>query len=620
MNDYITREQLSRDMVKSPHERMEAAQATAELCRKILLVESINRVFRETLTCESEVEVARVCLAVAEKLTGSEFGLLGEVNQQGRFDAIALSDPGWKNCRMPETQAAASLRNMEIRGIWAKPILQEKSVIVNHPASDPDRVGVPEGHPPITCFLGVPLKLRDRTIGLIALANREGGYDRSHQEDIEALAVAFTEALYRKRIEDELHKAHDELEIRVRERTEELAVANQLLRTEIAEHEQGEESLRDSERSYRRLLAAVTADVYTVRLENGVPVTTEYGLGNQSGTGFSPADYAADPRLWISMVHPDDREMVQQHVEEVLAGKDVPAIEHRIIHRDGTTRWIRNTIVSHRDRTGRLVCYNGVIEDITQHKWEEERRKRDAELLAARTIQEHLLPDGPPRLSGFDIAGMVYPAEFTAGDYFDYLPLCDGQVGFVVADVSGHGIGPALIAATTQAYLRSLAEMHTEVDEILKLANAILCSELKDNLFVTLLLAKLDPGTRSFAYSSAGHPAGYIIGSSGEVKARLESTGLPLGIKPDTIFPVCCPITLEPGDLVLLFTDGLLEARSPENSSFGIERAIDVIRNNRDRTAREIVASVYRALQGFSRRDAPLDDVTIVAIKVQPAP
>jgi sigma-B regulation protein RsbU (phosphoserine phosphatase) len=318
------------------------------------------------------------------------------------------------------------------------------------------------------------------------------------------------------------------------------------------------------------------------------------------------------------MVHPGDRKMVQQHVAKVLANVDVPPIEHRIIHRGGTTRWVRNTIFSHRDRTGRLVQYDGLIEDITQHKLDQERRRRDAEFLAARTIQEHLLPDGPPTLPGFDIAGMTYPAEFAAGDYFDYLPMRDGLVGFVVADVSGHGIGPAIFMAATQAYLRSLVVVHTELDEILKHANAILCREMKGDHFVTLLLAKLDPETRSLVYASAGHPTGYIIGSTGEVKAHLESTGLPLGILPDAIFSVRCPLALEPGDVVLLLTDGLLEARSAEDSLFGTERAIDVIRSNRDRTASEILASVYGAWREFSGRDESLDDITVVVIKVQP--
>ena len=188
-------------------QNVEQDQVASELRRWNLLLDAINQVFQQALTCDSETDVARVCLAVAERLTGSAFGFLGEVNEQGHFDMIALSDPGWDSCRIPETQAAVLLRDMEIRGIWSKPILQEESVIVNDPDSEPNRVGVPAGHPALTCFLGVPLEQAGRTVGLIALANRQGGYDESHRADIEALAGAFVEVLYRKRAERELTDA-----------------------------------------------------------------------------------------------------------------------------------------------------------------------------------------------------------------------------------------------------------------------------------------------------------------------------------------------------------------------------------------------------------------------------
>jgi len=193
-----------------------------ELRRKNIVLDAINRVFWEALTCESEADVAKVCLAVAEELTQSKFGFLGEENEEGRFDTIALSDPGWEACRIAETQAVVLIRDMEIRGIWAKPMLREESVIVNDPDCDPDRVGIPGGHPPLTCFLGVPLKQAGKTVGVIALANREGGYDEGNRGDIEALAVAFVEALYRKRAEIQLKKHRDRLGELVRERVKEL--------------------------------------------------------------------------------------------------------------------------------------------------------------------------------------------------------------------------------------------------------------------------------------------------------------------------------------------------------------------------------------------------------------
>ena len=189
-------------------------------------MDAINRVLREALTCESEADVAKVCLNVAEELTGSAFGFLGEVSQLGRLDTLALSDPGWEACRIPESQAVVLIRGMEIRGIWAKVIVRDRSVIVNAPASDPDRVGTPEGHPPITRFLGVPLKHGGKTIGMIGLANRESDYELADQRAVEALSVSFVEALMRKRAEEALRKARDELETQVQLRTAELARSN----------------------------------------------------------------------------------------------------------------------------------------------------------------------------------------------------------------------------------------------------------------------------------------------------------------------------------------------------------------------------------------------------------
>jgi PAS domain S-box-containing protein/diguanylate cyclase (GGDEF)-like protein len=164
-------------------------------------------VFEEALTSESEEGVARTCLAVAEQLTGSQFGFIGEVNEAGRFDTFAMSDPGWQACSMPDSDAVAAIRDMEVRGIWGSVIKQGRSLIANDPASHPDRVGTPDGHPPITAFLGTPLKRGDKTIGMIAVANKEAGYDVADQKDLESLSAAFVEALERKRAEQALRES-----------------------------------------------------------------------------------------------------------------------------------------------------------------------------------------------------------------------------------------------------------------------------------------------------------------------------------------------------------------------------------------------------------------------------
>src|SRR6266850_2320581 len=121
----------------------------------------------------------------------------------------------------------------------------------------------------------------------------------------------------------------------------------------------------------------------------------------------------------------------------------------------------------------------------------------------------------------FEISGASYPAEATGGDYFDYVPLRDGTLGVVIGDVTGHGFGPALLMAELRAYLRAFLLTRSDVGEILGLLNCALADDAPEGYFATLLLARLDPTTRSLVYASAGHMPGYILAPSGEVKAVL---------------------------------------------------------------------------------------------------
>ena len=170
--------------------------------RHAKVLEAINQVFQESLISETEKEVIIKCLEVAEKLTGSEFGFFGEVNENGRLDDRVLSPPAWNVCET--VNANKLLKNMEIRSYWGRTIIEEKSQIVNDPKSDLDYLGLPEGHPPITSFLGVPLKEGGKTIGMIGLANKKVGYNEEDKVDVEAISVAFVEALMRKRAEIQL--------------------------------------------------------------------------------------------------------------------------------------------------------------------------------------------------------------------------------------------------------------------------------------------------------------------------------------------------------------------------------------------------------------------------------
>jgi len=184
-------------------------RARMQLERQTAVVNGINRVLRESLICETEGEVAETCLAVAEELTGSKFGFIGELTGADRFNTTAISDTGWARCKMPKSDALLMIKDMEVRGIWGMALKDDRSVIVNNLKSHPDSIGTLPGHPKITSFLGVPLRHDGEIFGIIGLANKKSGYDLADQQDIEALSVAFVEALMRKRAEQALCQEKD---------------------------------------------------------------------------------------------------------------------------------------------------------------------------------------------------------------------------------------------------------------------------------------------------------------------------------------------------------------------------------------------------------------------------
>lgn len=259
----------------------------------------------------------------------------------------------------------------------------------------------------------------------------------------------------------------------------------------------------------------------------------------------------------------------------------------------------------------------GFIRDITERKRaERELRENQEQFRVAREIQQRLFPKSAPACAGFDIAGASFPAEATGGDYFDYLPMPEGRVGIVVGDVTGHGVGPALLMAETRAYLRVVAAKREDPGEILTRANSVLAEDVGSERFITLFFGCIDPATKSFLYSSAGHPPGYVLGPDGKVKATLKRTGIPLGMRPDNVFTAAPAITLSSGDIVLLLTDGIEEATAPDDSLFGIDRIIETVRANREESAQGILQLLYEAVRRFANQGPQLDDITAIVIKV----
>jgi len=260
-----------------------------------------------------------------------------------------------------------------------------------------------------------------------------------------------------------------------------------------------------------------------------------------------------------------------------------------------------------RDAALKIIGTIGISLDVSTQT------RLQSEVNAARLVQQSLFPDVAPTIPGFDIAGAVFPAEETAGDYYDFIPMPDNCLGLVVGDVTGHGLGPALLMAELRAYLRALASSRPHAGEILMLANRFLAGDLEDHRFVTLFFVRLDIAQRSFTHASAGHCA-YLIKESGEV-IHLKSTGLPLGLIADTIINTSFPQDLEPGDVLFIPTDGMQEAHTKSNELFGLDRPLDVVKNNRAKSSAKIIEMLRQAVCEHVGSENTPDDMSAIIVR-----
>jgi len=339
--------------------------------------------------------------------------------------------------------------------------------------------------------------------------------------------------------------------------------------------------------------------------------------------GYGPDEISNDFSEWETRLHPEDHDRAMATVKDYLEGRTVDyELEHRLRHKDGRYRWILARGAAVFDGQSRPYRFVGSHLDITRRREAEERLGRHrAELLAAQQIQQSLLPQSPPRIPGLDIAGGCYPAQYAAGDGFDYMVLPDGSLFLMIADVVGKGIGPALLMATTGAYLRALASAGLPLARLVNQTNVMLVTRSDSDRFVTLMVCCIDPATGSLRYVNAGHPHGYLIDATGAVKATLHSGQMPIGVLPDIEYRESSGPVMSVGDTLVLLTDGVLEARSPEGVLFGTRRLLDLVCAHRDQPSEKIVRLVREEVMCFTGQSEFQDDLTMIVVRLQhPAP
>ena len=254
-----------------------------------------------------------------------------------------------------------------------------------------------------------------------------------------------------------------------------------------------------------------------------------------------------------------------------------------------------------------------IIEKVMLHEQLIEKQRLEGQLEVARQVQLELLPPRDPQLEGYDISAYNFPTEEVSGDYYDWVKIYDDQIGLVIADVSGKGVPAALLMAFLRASLRAATHIGYSPHISMAKVNYLLWESIERNQFVTAFYAILDVTNKTLTYTNAGHNPPVLLKQNGDF-SFIDRGSIPLGMFRDTRYHEYY-LTTEPGDVLVLYTDGATEAHNPEGEEFGRERLVQAVKTNRQLGARELITAVHTEVLEWTDGRGATDDVTFFVIK-----
>ncbi|HEU0294986.1 MAG TPA: PP2C family protein-serine/threonine phosphatase [Anaerolineales bacterium] len=271
------------------------------------------------------------------------------------------------------------------------------------------------------------------------------------------------------------------------------------------------------------------------------------------------------------------------------------------------------------------ICHEPVDSELLQvdytsavclgHFSDEEIRQLESELALSQVIQRGLLPQQVPEIDGLNIAAFSRPAQIVGGDYFDFVDFQDGKPGLVMADVSGHGVSAGMFMSSMQTAFHTLVPQSDSPVDVLERLNHLYIHNINFTTFVTIFFGKYDPSTRTLSYANAGHSSAYLYRVTTNQEIWLRPTGPAIGISEG--FTIRREdIRLEPGDILLLYTDGITEAADHQGDLWGEDNLADIIRQNPDSSAERLIQKILTALKTHTNGSALADDVTLMISRV----
>jgi sigma-B regulation protein RsbU (phosphoserine phosphatase) len=254
-----------------------------------------------------------------------------------------------------------------------------------------------------------------------------------------------------------------------------------------------------------------------------------------------------------------------------------------------------------------------IIEKVMLHEQLVEKKRLEGQLEVARQVQLELLPPRDPQLEGFDICAWNFSTEEVSGDYYDWVSIYEDQIGMVIADVSGKGVPAALLMAFLRASLRAAIHIGYAPQISMAKVNYLLWESIERNQFVTAFYGVLDASNRTLAYTNAGHNPPLLMDADGTANF-MERGGLPLGMFRNTRYYAYYQ-AIEPGQILVLYTDGVTEATSQNGEEYGRDRLEEAVRANRDLSARDLITAIQQDVLVWTEGRGATDDMTFFIVK-----
>jgi len=379
---------------------------------------------------------------------------------------------------------------------------------------------------------------------------------------------------------------------------------------DITEQKRIEEQLRQQ----AQLIDQIHDAVIVTDLNSNI---IQWNKGAQSQLGYTEKEIVGCP---IYILYSEEKKSIRQ-TEIIMLLKKHGSLEFEAVmcKKSGERVIVHTALSPVTDSKGNIVSVISYTLDITEQK-KAEQAQREKELIErdldiAKSIQQGLLPSEPPDIEGFQVAGWNQAADQTGGDYFDWVDLPDGRTAISIADVSGHGIGPALIVAACRAYFRATTGIEESLNSVMARVNYLISKDLTSGRFVTAAVGIIDPSDNSMQFYSAGHAPIFFYNAKQNKVLQWDADDPPLGIIEGVTSNTNRILNFNSGDILVLVTDGFLEWANPNGERFGVERLEKSITDYKSFAPDVMIKRLHQNVLDFSNGTPQADDLTAVVIK-----